>query len=463
MANQKNANKRIAFLLRDDAIVFYLKVARELESRGIEVFWITINQGWFDYLKKHVARDRLFFLPTPILDPVTEKPNCNLIDELEKQFADFNISKWIFSDRGLIGRNYEQSLQMLCSFAERLKNVLVDQQISHLLGEMTFAYELVAYYVCRYLNKKYLYPDTAKIPSDRFAFFETPYYGDEFLVRPADETALHEAQKFYRSWRENKVKPHFFYLHQFKPLPKTSWLSKFNRWTGETDYISSDTKALAQDKIKSLVNYFYLKFVRFYRLDELPQEYNYVIYPLHKQPEATADITAPEFSNQLATIENIARSLPRNYMLLVKEHSNAFGCRGREFFKKIQNMKNVFLLGPHEDNYAVLEKCDMVFTIAGTMGYEAALLGKPVVVFSNIFYKDLKNVHYCQTAAQLTALIKENLKTNSFSEDDSIQFIARLIANTYPGKKGNPNVHKTMMQSEHIRMWGEAFEDYLNA
>lgn len=453
--------KKVGFFLRDEAIPFYYEISKGLTQIGIEVFWLTINKGWYEYLKDRVDHDHLCYIPSHF-DKIDHDDDESIISDLEKMYPHFNLSKWILSDRGLVGRDYESCKCMLIHFSTRLKKFLQESQINYLLGEMTFSVELMAYHLCRTMDVRYLYPDTVKIPSDRFAFFETPYYGMEFMRAHYTQQHIDDAKKLYESWVVNKIKPHFYLLHRNKPKPNFAWVKKYCRWSGETDYISSNTTQLAKNKIREVVNYLYLNSIHFHKVGDLTSNHRYVIYPLHKQPEASVDITAPEFSNQIATIENIARSLPYNYYLLVKEHTNALGCRGHDFYKHVKRIKNVILIDAYEDNFSVLERCDMVLTVAGTMGYEAALLGKPVIVFSKVFYGELSNVSYCACPADLNIMIKQALYSADKSHFDAIPFLAKLLANSYHGTKGNPKIHKNMMLPDHIQGWVSAFYEYIN-
>jgi hypothetical protein len=46
----------------------------------------------------------------------------------------------------------------------------------------------------------------------------------------------------------------------------------------------------------------------------------YVLYPIHFQPEASTLVQAPYYLDQAALIEDISKSLPVGYQLHVKEH-----------------------------------------------------------------------------------------------------------------------------------------------
>ena len=108
-----------------------------------------------------------------------------------------------------------------------------------------------------------------------------------------------------------------------------------------------------------------------------------MFFPLHVEPERTISIDSPYYSNQLEIITNVARSLPINYKLFVKEHpmQAVYGWRNTSYYKKILELPNVILIHPNFSNETLLENCQLVVTIGGTLGLEAAFNKKPSIVF----------------------------------------------------------------------------------
>lgn len=452
---------RMAFLLRDLYLLFYLEVARELEQKGFTIFWITNNRGWRRFIENQgISDERVIFIPTNIKEGMSDEGQ-EILQEIEERFSEFTVSKWILCDRALLGVPFELSKKMLGTFSSKLRAALLEKKIDAVIGELTFSIELIAYYLCRSLGIKFLYPDSVKIPSERFAFFESPAYGDEFMRNEPTAADLVVARDIYERWKTRKEKPHFWHVYLRKRVVDLKGPAKLARWLGETDYIAANVPLLIKRKSRELINLAYLKVAApFSRIEDLNGHGRYALYPLHNQPEASVDVTAPEFSDQLATIRNIARSLPREFYLLVKEHPLAIGSRGRDFYRKLQEIPNVILLGPREDSYQALGVSDLVVAIASTLGYEAALLGKSVVVFSKIFYRHCPNVRYCSDPTQLSGEIKDALKAVNLNLDETLWFLGKVIANSYPGIRTNPKMDPQMMQKDNIDNWVHAFMDY---
>ncbi len=113
----------------------------------------------------------------------------------------------------------------------------------------------------------------------------------------------------------------------------------------------------------------------------------FIYYPLHFEPERVLLIDSPQYTNQLEVIINIAKSIPVNYTLLVKEHPvmKTIGWRKISYYQEILDMPNVKLIDPQIDNETILKKCSLVITITGTTAIEAAFYKKPSIVLGKIW------------------------------------------------------------------------------
>lgn len=114
-----------------------------------------------------------------------------------------------------------------------------------------------------------------------------------------------------------------------------------------------------------------------------PPSAPYALFGLHVQPESSIDVWAPFFSNQLWVIELLARSIPPTHKLLVKIHKSDVANYSREHLDRMRSLPAVELVEPFADTRQFIENADLLFSIQGTIGLEAALLGKPVIVLSD--------------------------------------------------------------------------------
>lgn len=180
----------------------------------------------------------------------------------------------------------------------------------------------------------------------------------------------------------------------------------------------------------------------------------FFLFPLHFYPEASILVWATYYADQLATIKNIAFSLPFPYKLYVKEHPMAVGVRTFGFYKKLKKIPNVVLIAPNENVKGLLSKSQGVITLTSTMGLEAALLGKPVYVLGNVFYEYHPGCKKIKTMDELKETIASDMKKPfTQNEEENIRFITSYFKNTIPGSmcvfdwKEDPNNYKHIYEN----------------
>ena len=142
---------------------------------------------------------------------------------------------------------------------------------------------------------------------------------------------------------------------------------------------------------------------------ELPNSEKFIFYPLHIENERSLLIAAPFYTNQIEIIKSIAKTLPINYKLYVKEHPGQIQRTWRSKFEyeQIMNIPNVVLLHPNVSNEKIYEKCELVITIAGSSGFEALFYGKPIITFRDMYYSILPSVKTFENFEKLSEQIKE--------------------------------------------------------
>src|SRR5207249_203047 len=133
-------------------------------------------------------------------------------------------------------------------------------------------------------------------------------------------------------------------------------------------------------------------------------------------------------SDQFALITLIARSLPVSHDLYVKIHPTDVDGRSLSWFRRIAAIPGVRLINYDVSSRALVERASIVFTLTGTIGYEAALLGKTVITFAKNFYNGLPTVRYCDTPTGLPSLIAASLEHHPTADLDerAIEFLTEL-------------------------------------
>jgi len=120
---------------------------------------------------------------------------------------------------------------------------------------------------------------------------------------------------------------------------------------------------------------------------------DFIVFPLHVQPEATGETLGEPFSDQLSAIEHLRNVLPENVKIIIKENMNqTIYARGEFFYKRIESMNNVFYVSHEIDIYKLIKKSVAVATLLGTAGWEALCMGKPVICYARAWYRNFPGV-----------------------------------------------------------------------
>lgn len=154
---------------------------------------------------------------------------------------------------------------------------------------------------------------------------------------------------------------------------------------------------------------------------------DYAFYPLHFEPEIALMLYAPFFTDQIYVIKQIARSLPLHYKLYVKEHPAMMGYRPRAYYEELKKIPNVKLISPSTPSQTLIKSAKLITVVTGTVGWEALLMGKPVITFGDVFFNKLSMVKQCKTIEELPHIIKHQLENFVYNEAEMINYLAALI------------------------------------
>mgnify|MGYP006126853035 FL=1 len=217
------------------------------------------------------------------------------------------------------------------------------------------------------------------------------------------------------------------HIHEFGFLPclKNSVTNLLRRMYGRFRGYRKGKNIYAFNEFK----YFWNRRKDFYNLRKMSsinskelKVKKYVYFALTTEPEIALHGTATDFFFQLSAINMIARDLPADYILVVKEHFLAMGRRPQDFYKQILELKNVFMADPLDHGLPYIKNAQAVACVTGTSGWEAAAMGIPVISFTkNNCYNFLDHVFYIDNA------------------DDTIDALKNICKKTWPNTKSKSN------------------------
>ena len=147
---------------------------------------------------------------------------------------------------------------------------------------------------------------------------------------------------------------------------------------------------------------------------------NFFYLPLQGEPESLVFLKAPFYSDIITLIENIAKSIPIDSVLYVKEHpiQKEKSYRPIDVYQKIINIPNVKLIHPSVNSQELISKSQAVFCLAGATGFEALFHKKPVILFSNEYYDVHSMIHKVKQFSELSSLVSNALQNINFKNDE---------------------------------------------
>lgn len=177
-------------------------------------------------------------------------------------------------------------------------------------------------------------------------------------------------------------------------------------------------------EIKRITNYHFLQ-----KISNKSPDLNvpYVYFPMSIEEEMNLLHYAPYHTNQIEVIRHIAKSIPINYLLYVKEHI-ATGLRGwhdSNYYKQIIDLPNVIFVNPQFDNNTLIKNSQLVVTIRGLSSLKAMKYGKPAIVFGEQPLKIMPSIFTVDSLNDLPGLIKTALK-HKVNQSDYQRYVSLL-------------------------------------
>ena len=442
-----------------------LSIKLSQDFPGMEFSGMVVGKKFHKMLKnqKEIKYKKLSYAYAPFKDYEWEEIDYAKLDEYEKEYGDPTLWNMLYSDRELLvfakkDYTHEQLLKLLQRYIRETERILEEAKPEYVIFPgIASLPSRVLYAVAKKRGIKTLL-FTATRTGTRTGIFDDPFVGfnkiladfDDYQSGSRQPKRMEEAKGFLASFRERGKKPGYILAgkkHIKENLTPIALLKRFPRaidylkrdLSNNTSYETFHTETLA-DKLAELG----IKYKRRAEFDskffEKPNtKEKYVFFPLHLDPEMATMVRAPMYINQLATVENVAKSLPVAYKLYVKEHPMmAYLGSPREstFYKDLKRIPNVRLISPRLEARPIISNCKMAIAITGTAGWEAAMLKKPVITLGDVFFNRLSTCHFCQDLQSLPNLISYVLKSHKHNERELLHMLSAIYENSFDGDYG---------------------------
>lgn len=367
------------------------------------------------------------------------------------------INTIVHADRIL--RNYpeRETIRILADTLRFWRHICRQYAPGVIIGEVACAAEWIGWLEAHSRSIPYLIPYPAPV-AKRFFFLHKPdgawrSMESAFLAVKDRKLNNHEsaaAENFIQSFRATRAKPAFLEWAQHSPLKP-----QFTRLARRLKRVPFRIRTYLSDGKFEIGSYHgtapwrpvwegamrvarhVASEVRCFERHTSPATRS-VYFPLHVQPEFTTDVRAPFHANQLALIENVSKSVPVGYRVVVKEHPGMMGERQLAYYRQLKTLHNVQLLSSRIDSHDLIRSSEVVLTINGSSAWEAILYEKPVIAFGPLCYGFCDLVYRCDDVADLPSVLSLALERFTPRHDVLLKFAWAFLASACELEWGDP-------------------------
>jgi CDP-glycerol glycerophosphotransferase (TagB/SpsB family) len=301
----------------------------------------------------------------------------------------------------------------------------------------------------------------------QFYWLSNPYFSslDEKIFKelPDDDSVVFAEKYFQKINEEANVKPfyasdlasryNFFMFIKwlallFLKMIRSGFNYKMNRYL--KSYYCDNTAYKTK-----LVNYVNSILHSYKRINN---NFEIVFYPLHYEPEASILYMSEYYEDQIGLIRNLAKCLKNNQLLVVKEHPQQPGMLLSKSYGQLRKrLSNVAFLPAEYSTKKIILLSELVITQTSTAGWEALILGKPVIVIGKVFYDKYPKINIFSDFENLKIMIHSK-QYQIPQKDDTLKFIAQVWNYC---QEGNPYPAAELYNQENIKRIVHSIEQRL--
>ncbi len=277
---------------------------------------------------------------------------------------------------------------------------------------------------------------------------ESPLKWKRWVVKGLeDQTPVELSSDHYDNRTPDKVEEYISSLRssyddaipEYERIPLEKFKKKEGSLTGEIRTILSQSSPRAMiSKSRSALEKrealdLYKKIAGDFQYPE-----RYIVYFLHFQPERTTLPEGRKYVQQWLAIRALSMSLPEDTRLVVKEHPSTFRnhfskkVRSPHFYKSLNSLPNVLIAPLSVTPFELIDKSAGIATCTGTVGIEAVVRGKPVLVLGTAQYRGLKNVFEANNYPEISSAVLQILNgIESISDQELMNYFSFVDKNSF--------------------------------
>ena len=284
-------------------------------------------------------------------------------------------------------------------------------------------------------------------------------------IRLFDQKELHKKQNKNILNTLKRIPSYLNQLFEFKSDQKISNNNFENSKLSYINYIISKIFLIRKKKLRKK---YYESIVK----KNLNLEEKFILFGLQYQPEKSTCPNGGYYIDQILAIKLLSQLVPNDYKIYVKEHPSQFvssyaryGDRMRDlnFYEKILDIDKVSLVSSQEDTFKLIDKCEFVASVGGSICIESVIRGKPALQFGKSWYDSCEYIFNVKNKEDLIKIFSEKNKIN-FSEEKVISFLKKVEIISHKGVVGGEAELKNIniSKEQNALVHANALEKYLN-
>jgi len=456
---------RVLYLTQSHSLDFFYDLHKNSSSFQDAAYVVTDSNYYKSFIKKNpqFEKNNKHIFKDWELNPSKVTLDRNFLNRIESEYFDSPIINAAKIDRRLNGglkSTYIQSYRNIFPDSELMKNIQlsfkeIHQFIEEFKPDLIIGFicvtliEYIAFHIAKNKKIKYFNLRPTRIKNRFFVvkdIFDPPRdLTQDFELNILDSNSQKIAKSIIRELKKD------FSYEGVIPVKEKNSLNEYFKYSNISSRFMGKENPLMQIK-KYIINIFlrnYLTTVYYWQITKKYYAYssfqyfksldknipkNYVIFPLHKEPEVQLLLHGSKYTNQIHFIRNVAKNLPKDITLIVKEHPMAVGYRPKSYYQKINNIPNVKVIGPMEDLSSILKNAKMLITIAGTSSFEAILRKIPVIHFGDLPFELINEnmIKKMNNFEELSVGYDQLLNSYKYEESEVIRYIASCIRHSVP-------------------------------
>ena len=363
-------------------------------------------QGWLGISFSYIASlDRRFYNISKSIDIRNKNDLNNFLASLVSFFKEFFYGNQI---KFFINTIEDDAISMMAYFvAKRMKLKILGFMGGRFpRNGLMFCYDFTE--LCEFNNTE----------SD-FNFDKIKSLYDKRSIA-GKETLIINEKNFAYSSLPRKFKT-ISYINKYEEFRKHS----INNYKSENFIIETNNPFKALNK-------FFKEFIRRYLIKSILEIPNYnesfFLFSLHYMNDAQITFREPSL-DQFKLIRDIARALPVNSYLYVKPHPHYFGSdvSFREL-RKLSKINNIKIINPMHSPIELINNSKGVLTVNSTTGFEALIMGIPLITFGHDFYCKENLCYIIRDINELSEALM-NILNNQYKIERSA--VEKFVENVY--------------------------------